>query len=46
MVPQVDFIEKGTGPKVVLIQSSVAGAGQWRRLMDELSDEFHRIRPV
>lgn len=41
MAPQVDFIEKGTGPKVVLIHSSVAGAGQWRRLMDDLSDDFH-----
>jgi pimeloyl-ACP methyl ester carboxylesterase len=43
MAPQVDFIKKGTGPKVVLIHSSVAGAGQWRRLMDELSDGFHLL---
>ena len=39
----VDYLQKGDGPIVVLIHSSVAGAGQWRRLMDELSDRFHLI---
>ncbi|MBY6201453.1 alpha/beta hydrolase [Maritalea mobilis] len=41
MAPKVDFIETGRGPIVVLIHSSVAGAGQWRRLVEELSDDFH-----
>ncbi len=41
--PIADYLEKGDGPTVVLIHSSVAGAGQWRRLMDYLSDEFHLI---
>lgn len=39
----VDYLQKGDGPIVVLIHSSVAGAGQWRRLMDDLSDQFHLI---
>ena len=43
MVPDVDFIENGTGPTVVLIHSSVAGAGQWRRLLEDLGEEFHLI---
>lgn len=38
--PHVDFIEKGDGPTVLLIHSSVAGAAQWRRLMDEFAAEF------
>jgi pimeloyl-ACP methyl ester carboxylesterase len=41
--PIVDHLEQGAGPTVVLIHSSVAGAGQWRRLMDDLSDQFHLI---
>ncbi len=42
----VDFIEAGaSGPLVVLIHSSVSGARQWRRLMDELKGEF-RLRAV
>lgn len=41
MALKVDFVEMGVGPIVVLIHSSVAGAGQWRRLMDELSDDFN-----
>lgn len=39
-IPQADFIEKGDGPTVVLIHSSVAGAGQWRGLMEDLAGEF------
>lgn len=42
-VTEVDVIEKGDGPTVVLIHSSVAGAGQWRRLMDDLAGEFRLI---
>src|SRR5579863_10405865 len=41
-----DFIEAGSsGPVVMLIHSSVAGARQWRRLMDDLKDRF-RLRAV
>ena len=44
--PTVDFLEAGTsGPAVVLVHSSVAGARQWRRLMDDLQDAF-RVRAV
>lgn len=38
-----DFIEAGSGPKVILIHSSVAGARQWGSLMSALSVEFHLI---
>lgn len=43
MPPTVDFLEKGAGRKVILFHSSVAGAGQWRRLMDEFSEHLHLI---
>ena len=43
--PKADFVEAGSGPLVMLIHSSVSGARQWRRLMDELKDEF-RVRAV
>jgi len=42
-IPQVDVIKKGDGPVVVLIHSSVAGAGQWRQLMDDLKGEFRLL---
>jgi pimeloyl-ACP methyl ester carboxylesterase len=46
---QVDFLEAGTGgrggPAVMLVHSSVAGARQWRRLMDDLQGDFH-VRAV
>ncbi len=38
-----DFIEAGRGKKVILIHSSVAGARQWRSLMDALADRYHLI---
>lgn len=42
----VDFIEAGSvGPVVMLVHSSVSGARQWRRLMEELKDRF-RVRAV
>ncbi len=42
----VDFIEAGSvGPVVMLVHSSVSGARQWRRLMDDLKDRF-RLRAV
>ncbi|HZZ26268.1 MAG TPA: hypothetical protein VFE60_28595 [Roseiarcus sp.] len=34
----VDYLEAGSfGPVVVLVHSSVSGARQWRRLMDDLN---------
>jgi pimeloyl-ACP methyl ester carboxylesterase len=42
----VDVIEAGrTGPIVMLVHSSVSGARQWSRLMDDLKDRF-RVRAV
>ena len=43
--PAVDFIEGGSGPLVVLVHSSVAGARQWRKLIDVLAPGFH-VRAV
>lgn len=41
-----EFIEAGSnGPVVMLVHSSVSGARQWRRLMDDLKDRF-RVRAV
>jgi pimeloyl-ACP methyl ester carboxylesterase len=37
---EVDFLEAGSGPPVMLVHSSVSGARQWRRLMDDLKAEF------
>ena len=42
---KADYLEAGSGPVVMLVHSSVSGARQWRRLMDELKDEFH-VRAV
>jgi pimeloyl-ACP methyl ester carboxylesterase len=43
---KVDFLEAGSsGPVVILVHSSVSGARQWRRLMDDLKDRF-RVRAV
>ena len=42
----VDYFDAGSsGPVVVLVHSSVSGARQWRRLMDDLKDRF-RVRAV
>jgi len=43
--PKVDFLEAGAGPAVILVHSSVSGARQWRRLMDDLKSDFH-VRAV
>ncbi|MDO9381564.1 MAG: alpha/beta hydrolase [Hyphomicrobiaceae bacterium] len=40
---QVDFIEAGSGPLVVLVHSSVASARQWRRLIEVLQGSNHVI---
>ncbi len=42
---QVDFLEAGSGPVVMLVHSSVSGARQWRRLIDDLKTDFH-VRAV
>ncbi len=43
---EVDFLEAGSvGPLVMLVHSSVSGARQWRRLMDDLKSRF-RLRAV
>jgi len=43
---QVDYLEAGdSGPVVMLVHSSVSGARQWRRLMEDLKDRF-RVRAV
>ena len=42
----VDFIEAGSsGPLVMLVHSSVSGARQWGRLIEDLQDRF-RVRAV
>jgi pimeloyl-ACP methyl ester carboxylesterase len=40
-----DFVEAGSGPTVMLVHSSVSGARQWRRLIDDLKADFH-VRAV
>jgi pimeloyl-ACP methyl ester carboxylesterase len=42
---KADFLEAGSGSVVVLVHSSVSGARMWRRLMDDLKDDFH-VRAV
>jgi pimeloyl-ACP methyl ester carboxylesterase len=42
---KADFVEVGSGPVVMLVHSSVSGARMWRRLTDNLKDEFH-VRAV
>jgi pimeloyl-ACP methyl ester carboxylesterase len=36
----LDVLDVGTGPTVVLLHSSASGARQWRRLVDELKDRY------
>ncbi len=41
---EVDYIEAGSaGLAVMLVHSSVAGAGHWRRLMEDLKDGFRAL---
>jgi pimeloyl-ACP methyl ester carboxylesterase len=42
---KADFVEVGSGPVVMLVHSSVSGARMWRRLTDDLKEEFH-VRAV
>lgn len=39
----VDYLEAGSGERVILIHSSVAGARQWRSLMDLLAPNYHLV---
>lgn len=42
---EIDVLEAGSGPLVVLVHSSVAGARQWKRLMAALAGSF-RVKAV
>jgi pimeloyl-ACP methyl ester carboxylesterase len=37
---EVDYLEAGTGPAVILLHSSASGLRQWRRLIDEAQDRY------
>jgi pimeloyl-ACP methyl ester carboxylesterase len=39
----VDVMDVGIGPAVVLLHSSASGNRQWRRLMDELKDRYRLL---
>jgi len=39
----IDYIEAGTGPRVILLHSSVAGNRQWRSTVEALQDRHHVI---
>ena len=41
----IDTLEAGSGPLVVLVHSSVSGARQWRKLIDALAPSFHVKAP-
>ena len=38
---EIDVLEAGRGPLVVLMHSSVSGARQWRRLSEDLAIKWH-----
>ena len=42
---EVDFVEAGEGPLVVLVHASLAGARQWSDLTRDLQDRF-RVRAI
>jgi pimeloyl-ACP methyl ester carboxylesterase len=41
----VDFVEAGAGPLVILIHGGASNARQWRRLIEDLRTDFH-VRAV
>ncbi|PWJ21043.1 alpha/beta hydrolase [Jannaschia seohaensis] len=45
MTDRIDHAREQAGPAVILLHSSVAGAGQWRRTKAALGDRFHCIAP-
>jgi pimeloyl-ACP methyl ester carboxylesterase len=42
---RVEYLEQGSGETVVLLHSTGASSGQWRRLAAELGDRFRVIAP-
>jgi len=42
---QVDYIDEGAGPPVLLLHSSVSGNRQWRRLIETLSPGYRCLAP-
>lgn len=42
---EVDYLDEGTGPLVVLLHSSVSGNRQWRRLIADLSPRYRCVAP-
>lgn len=42
---EVEYLEEGAGPLVVLLHSSVSGNRQWRRLMADLSPRYRCVAP-
>ena len=44
-IPFPGYREAGLGPSVVCIHGSASSSGQWRPLMDRLSDRFRVIAP-
>jgi hypothetical protein len=40
---ETDFIEAGSGEKVILVHSSVAGAKQWRSLWSAPTEVVHQL---
>ena len=45
MGTEVDVLDAGTGPPVVLLHSSVSGNRQWKALIAELRDR-HRVLAI
>ena len=41
----VDYIDEGSGPLVVLAHSSVSGNRQWKRLIEQLRDRYRVLAP-
>lgn len=42
---RINYRETGSGPWVVLLHCSSSHAGQWKPLMDAVSDRFHLVAP-
>ena len=42
---EVDYLDEGAGPLVVLLHSSVSGNRQWRRLMADLAPHYRCVAP-
>ena len=42
---QIDYLDAGRGPPVLLVHSSVCGNRQWRKLIERLSPNYRVIAP-